>query len=76
MIQNGRALVISVLILFFFGESLCADPPNVTAVLTSSEAAVGQMVELQIKVSGTRSATPPQEISVDGLEIHSTGETR
>jgi hypothetical protein len=51
-----------------------ADEPSVTAVLTSSEAAVGQAVGLQIQVKGDRNAAPPSEISVDGLEINSTGQ--
>ena len=51
-----------------------ADEPSVTAVLTSSEASVGQAVQLQIQVKGDRNAAPPSEISVDGLEIRSTGQ--
>jgi BatD DUF11 like domain len=51
-----------------------ADEPSVTAVLTSSEASVGQAVQLQIQVKGDRNAQAPAEISVDGLEIHSTGQ--
>jgi hypothetical protein len=54
--------------------SASAEEPSVTAVLTSSEAAVGQTVQLQIQVKGERNAVPPAEISVDGLEIHSTGQ--
>ncbi len=53
-----------------------ADSPSVTAVLSNSEAAVGETVELQIKVSGPGDARPPEEISVDGLEIHATGTSR
>ncbi len=53
-----------------------AGEPSVTAVLTSSEAAVGQAVGLQIQVRGDRNAAPPSEISVDGLEIHSTGQVQ
>ncbi|PYJ21717.1 MAG: hypothetical protein DME99_07175, partial [Verrucomicrobia bacterium] len=53
-----------------------ADSPSVTAVLSNSEVAVGEMVELQIKVSGPGDARPPEEISVDGLEIHATGTSR
>jgi hypothetical protein len=51
-----------------------AEDASVTAVLTSSETSVGQPVELQIKVSGARNATPPSEIAVDGLDIRSTGQ--
>jgi hypothetical protein len=51
-----------------------AETPSVTAVLTSSQAGVGQTVELQIKVNGARNATPPSDISVDGLDIRSSGQ--
>src|SRR4051812_47105422 len=50
--------------------------PTLTAVLSSSQTGVGQPVELQIKVSGVRSAGPPAEISVDGLEIQSAGQVQ
>jgi BatD DUF11 like domain len=53
-----------------------ADSPSVTAVLSNSEAIVGETVELQIKVTGPGDARPPEEISIDGLEIHSTGTSR
>ena len=53
-----------------------ADPPSVTAVLSNAEATVGETVELQIKVTGPGDARPPEEISIDGLEIHSTGTSR
>jgi hypothetical protein len=51
-----------------------ADEPSVTAVLTSSEAAVGRAVQLKIQVKGERNAASPSQISVDGLEIQSTGQ--
>ncbi|HEY2569051.1 MAG TPA: BatD family protein [Candidatus Udaeobacter sp.] len=44
-----------------------------TAVLNSSEATVGETVQLEIRVTGARGADAPEEISVDGLEIHRTG---
>src|SRR5215471_18784528 len=53
-----------------------ADSPSVTAVLSNSEATVGETVELQIKVTGPGDARPPEEISIDGLEVHSTGTSR
>src|SRR6266571_7980365 len=53
-----------------------ADSPSVTAVLSNSEVAVGETVELQIKVTGPGDARPPEEISIDGLEIHATGQSR
>src|SRR2546423_13645972 len=51
-----------------------ADAPSVTAVLSSSQATVGETVELQIKVTGPGDAQMPEQISVDGLEIYRTGE--
>src|SRR6266446_2798339 len=53
-----------------------ADSPSVTAVLSNSETVVGATLELQIKVTGPGDAQPPEEISVDGLEIHATGQSR
>ena len=53
-----------------------ADSPSVTAVLSNSEATLGETVQLQIKVTGPGDARPPEEISIDGLEIHSTGTSR
>ena len=53
-----------------------AAPPSITAILSNSEAAVGETVQLQIKVNGAQSANVPAEISIDGLEIHQTGTSR
>src|SRR5207253_7523742 len=50
------------------------EEPSVTAVLSSSETGVGEPVELQIKVSGVRNSSPPADITVDGLDIRSTGQ--
>src|SRR6266487_862233 len=50
-----------------------ADSPSVTAVLNSSEAALGETVQLEIRITGARGAEAPDEIMVDGLEIHRTG---
>jgi hypothetical protein len=50
-----------------------ADSPSVTAVLNSSEAALGNTVHLEIRVTGARGAEAPDEIAVDGLEIRRTG---
>ena len=52
-----------------------AEEPSVTAVLSSSEAMVGEVVQLQIQVKGDRNVSAP-EISVDGLGIQSTGRTQ
>src|SRR6202035_2990629 len=53
-----------------------AATPSVTAVLSDSQPAVGQIVQLEIKVNGANSANVPETISIDGLEIHQTGTSR
>jgi BatD DUF11 like domain len=55
---------------------LRAAGPSVTAVLSNSSTAVGQPVQLQIKVVGSSSARPPGEIVVDGLDIRYTGQSQ
>jgi BatD DUF11 like domain len=72
----GRAFFIGAVAAIFAANSTFADAPSVTAVLSNSEAMVGETVELQIKVTGPGDARPPDEISVDGLEIHATGTSR
>ncbi|HEV2842170.1 MAG TPA: BatD family protein [Chthoniobacterales bacterium] len=54
-------------------SSAQAEQPSVTAVLSSSQTAVGQPVELQIQVRGDRNVSPPTLVPVDGLEIRSAG---
>jgi hypothetical protein len=49
-----------------------ADSPSVTAVLSNSEAVVGKVVLLEIKVTGANNIHTPDEIPVDGLEIRKT----
>src|SRR5881409_1271638 len=72
----GRAFLIGTVAAILAASSTFADAPSVTAVLSNSEVAVGETVELQIKVTGPGDARPPEEISVDGLEIHATGQSR
>ena len=67
-------LILSVAILLTASRDACAASPTVTAVLSDSQPAVGQMVQLEIKVNGSHSAAVPKEISVDGLEIHQTSQ--
>src|SRR5438270_7637560 len=57
-------------------QSSFATSPSVTAVLSDSQPAIGQMVQLEIKVTGAQSANVPETISIDGLEIHQTGTSR
>ncbi len=56
--------------------SASADTPKVTAALSNDRAAVGEPVQLQIRVTGGGSAAVPGEIAIDGLEIHQTGTSR
>ena len=51
-----------------------ADSPRITAVLSNSEATVGETVELQVSVTGPGDTQAPEEIAVTGLEIYRTGE--
>ena len=73
--MHGRILLVA-LASIAVAQFAYADSPSVTAVLSNSEATVGETVELQIKVTGPGDARPPEEISIDGLEIHSTGTSR
>src|SRR6266403_4988433 len=51
-----------------------ADAPSITAVLSNSQATVGETVELQVSVTGPGDTQAPEEIAVTGLEIYRTGE--
>src|SRR4051812_33289491 len=58
-------------------SSADAETPKVTAALSNDHAAVGEPVQLQIRVSGGGgSASVPNDIAIDGLEIHQTGTSR
>jgi hypothetical protein len=72
-LKMGREFLIVTIGGILAASSALADSPSVTAVLSNSEAVVGEMVELQIKVSGSRDAKLPENIVVNGLEIHPTG---
>lgn len=54
-------------------QTALADPPKVTAVLSNSQPDVSEPVRLEIKVTGSSGAKPPQEITVDGLQIDYVG---
>ena len=47
-----------------------------TAVLTSSQTVLGRPVQLQIKITGSASARPPDFIGVDGLDIRYSGQSQ
>lgn len=61
--------------ILFCAPQVRADAPTVTAVLTSSETEVDRPVQLQIKITGDANAIPPNEITVDGLDIRYTGQS-
>src|SRR6266404_2953570 len=73
MYGQKASIVIGALVVSFALESVGANSPSVTAVLSNSESAVGQTVQLQIKVTGDRAAEAPENIVIDGLEINRTG---
>ncbi|HEV3409315.1 MAG TPA: BatD family protein [Chthoniobacterales bacterium] len=57
-------------------HSALADSPSVTAVLSNSEAVVGEVVHLDIQVTGAANPKPPADIKVDGLDIRRGGVSR
>jgi BatD DUF11 like domain len=71
--STPRPIFIAVFGIIATAQFAYADPPSVTAVLNSSEAALGETVHLEIRVTGARSADAPEQIMVDGLEIRRTG---
>src|SRR5437870_12818128 len=74
--QIRIGILIGALTAFAGTNCALADSPSVTAVLSNSQAAVGQTVQLQIRVSGSGEAKVPENIAIDGLEIHPTGTSR
>jgi BatD DUF11 like domain len=71
--STSRRIFIAVFGMIAGAHLAHADSPSVTAVLNSSEAALGETVRLEIRVIGARGADAPEEIMVDGLEIRRTG---
>src|SRR5262252_9307479 len=69
LISMGRAIFLATIALMAAVQIAQADSPNVTAVLSNSEADVGEGVQLEIRVTGGRAADVPDQIAVDGLEI-------
>ena len=74
--SNFLRLMVAAICGLMIAAPVRAAGPSVTAVLSNSNAVVGQMVQLQIKVSGSSNVKAPNEISVDGLEIHYTGQSQ
>ncbi len=57
-------------------QSTRAESPSITAVLSSSETALGSPVQLEIKVTGARGVSAPPNIQAEGLDIRYTGESQ
>ncbi|MFL6514563.1 MAG: BatD family protein [Chthoniobacterales bacterium] len=71
-----RQTLVACCALSIAAPTLAVAAPGVTAVLSNSEAYVGEVVQLEIRVTDAGSAAVPVEIAVDGLEIHQTGTSR
>jgi hypothetical protein len=69
-------MIVAAICALVFASPIMAAAPTVTAVLSNSNTAVGQPVQLQIKVTGSSSARPPGQIFVDGLDIRYTGQSQ
>ncbi|MEY2578554.1 MAG: hypothetical protein QOI49_1378, partial [Verrucomicrobiota bacterium] len=73
---NFRRAIFAAALAFLAVHPAVAASADVTAVLSNSNTAVGQRVQLQIKVTGTASARPPGAIAVDGLDIRFSGQSQ
>jgi hypothetical protein len=73
---NFRHAIFAAALAFLAVRPAVAASADVTAVLSNSNTAVGQRVQLQIKVTGTASARPPGGIAVDGLDIRFSGQSQ
>jgi hypothetical protein len=68
-----HASLFAALATFVVANAVSAQSPSVTAVLSNSQVAVGETVQLQIRITGGRNAEAPEKIAVNGLEINRTG---
>ena len=71
-----RRAALAIVFVFLAMHHSWAAGADVTAVLSNSNTAVGQPVQLQIKITGSASAKPPGEIAVDGLDIRFSGQSQ
>src|SRR5437870_5423391 len=61
-LRTPIAILLGALIALAETDVAFGDSPNVTAVLSNSEAVVGETVQLQIKVSIAGDAKPPEQV--------------
>ena len=71
-----RRIFLVTLLAFAATAVVQADAPTVPAVLSTSETDVDRPVQLQIKVTDDNEATPPSEITVEGLDIRFSGQSQ
>jgi BatD DUF11 like domain len=69
-------LALPLLALLATGAQVRGDSPTITAVLNSSETALGTPVQLEIKINGASGAMAPPRIEAEGLDIRYTGESQ
>src|SRR3954468_13262703 len=69
-------VVIALTLIWFAAGTSDGSGASVTAVLNNSSTAVGEPVQLQIKVSGSASVKHPGSIAVEGLDIRFTGQSQ
>src|SRR3990167_1457324 len=79
-LQRRENLNVYISLVLFFGSFLTAayaatSDINVTAELSRNRVAAGDMVQLDVKVTGSQEADLPREITVDGLQIRLTGQS-
>ena len=74
--STSQRIFIAVFAVITAAQFAYADSPSVTAVLNSSEAVLGETVHLEVRIAGARGAEAPEQIFVDGLEIHRTGSSQ
>jgi BatD DUF11 like domain len=76
MMFHTRSIFAIATAIFLMAQHSMAAAADVTAVLNNSSTAVGQPVQLQIKVTGSASARPPTQLMVDGLDIRFSGQSQ
>lgn len=73
----GSLLPCWLLLLCFFASSIGAfsSTINATAALSRNRIAAGEVVQLDVKVTGAQQADVPSEITAEGLQIKLTGQS-
>lgn len=70
--KSGLFLLIWVV---FFASRVCAANIEVNARLSEEETAVGEPVQLEITVQGSRNAEVPRDVNVEGLQSRYVGQS-